>query len=696
MFSDPVSPQFLTVDNFNNPNQKDFFIYPSPDLSVLETASSPQDDNCSDKGTSSTSLTSYQMKTTDTNTASSSQSNSMSLAPPTKSISSSTSPKPSKTSSKSKPSNRKRSSTNGSSSDGTDEGGKEENTTDYGYNYKITTSAVNALGPDGVALANEFGLVPVEGNSSQFRPAFDKIVSGRRNKDPKEMDKDERLLASEEAKKLTSQQRRQLRNRVSARHFRLRRKEYISHLETLVSSMTGKIAKMEKEIKEAKKNQELLTLIISQNPHIARQLLVQQLPDASSFHTSNAESASNVATEAQIPVLEASSTSTTTSPPIPTPSATLNGNFDFLSSQPTKGISTSMTDNTYQLNFTADVLNEQTNANAQFNRTAPFNLNLNTSVNSNIGMEWNKQNNHHITDQQLQTQSQQSQTQQHAMIDSIRMKPSIVNLLPTYAQVPQTSYPNQIKLPSYSNEKPVVPQSTMFDSSVLNFGWNEKSDFNLMTTQPSISAIAITSDESNAMESIANNQFTSSDQRFTDNSSDQQYDANSSGYMRINQHIYPSAIPDLEKQLEKLNHSDILGSDDELHNDKEVSTENTTKKPKADEDDKDILKDESTDKTKDSENNKSSINSESNPDELTQHTDTIKKASISTESTTTNISTHHSSNSKGKGTARSMTGSNHRDTNPIFESEATYKKLSMVTAETIFRRLDMQMANIRI
>ncbi|KAK7202913.1 hypothetical protein BZA70DRAFT_86723 [Myxozyma melibiosi] len=47
-------------------------------------------------------------------------------------------------------------------------------------------------------------------------------------------DEDERLLASEEGKKLSSKERRQLRNKVSARHFRLRRKEYITQLEQLI------------------------------------------------------------------------------------------------------------------------------------------------------------------------------------------------------------------------------------------------------------------------------------------------------------------------------------------------------------------------------------------------------------------------------------------------------------------------------
>lgn len=47
-------------------------------------------------------------------------------------------------------------------------------------------------------------------------------------KDEEDMDEDERLLASEEGKKLSSKERRQLRNKVSARAFRSRRKGTIS------------------------------------------------------------------------------------------------------------------------------------------------------------------------------------------------------------------------------------------------------------------------------------------------------------------------------------------------------------------------------------------------------------------------------------------------------------------------------------
>jgi len=60
----------------------------------------------------------------------------------------------------------------------------------------------------------------------------------RMRKEEEDMDEDERLLASEEGKKLSSKERRQLRNKVSARAFRSRRKEYISQLE---GEIAGKV-----------------------------------------------------------------------------------------------------------------------------------------------------------------------------------------------------------------------------------------------------------------------------------------------------------------------------------------------------------------------------------------------------------------------------------------------------------------------
>ncbi|KAL8872936.1 MAG: hypothetical protein Q9174_001524 [Haloplaca sp. 1 TL-2023] len=62
---------------------------------------------------------------------------------------------------------------------------------------------------------------------------------GRGRKDEEDMDEDERLLASEEGKKLSSKERRQLRNKVSARAFRSRRKEYIGQLEGELAAKTS-------------------------------------------------------------------------------------------------------------------------------------------------------------------------------------------------------------------------------------------------------------------------------------------------------------------------------------------------------------------------------------------------------------------------------------------------------------------------
>ncbi|EXV05319.1 bZIP transcription factor [Metarhizium robertsii] len=80
-------------------------------------------------------------------------------------------------------------------------------------------------------------------NSMRAKPASNEPESQsvlnnlpKSKKDEEEMDEDERLLASEEGKKLSSKERRQLRNKVSARAFRSRRKEYISQLEAEIAN----------------------------------------------------------------------------------------------------------------------------------------------------------------------------------------------------------------------------------------------------------------------------------------------------------------------------------------------------------------------------------------------------------------------------------------------------------------------------
>lgn len=60
----------------------------------------------------------------------------------------------------------------------------------------------------------------------------------RTRKDEEDMDEDERLLASEEGKKLSSKERRQLRNKVSARAFRSRRKGTFDETLKIIHALT--------------------------------------------------------------------------------------------------------------------------------------------------------------------------------------------------------------------------------------------------------------------------------------------------------------------------------------------------------------------------------------------------------------------------------------------------------------------------
>jgi bZIP-type transcription factor MBZ1 len=70
-------------------------------------------------------------------------------------------------------------------------------------------------------LLNSMRAKPVDPNAQNDAPLMN---IPRLRKDEEDMDEDERLLASEEGKKLSSKERRQLRNKVSARAFRSRRK----------------------------------------------------------------------------------------------------------------------------------------------------------------------------------------------------------------------------------------------------------------------------------------------------------------------------------------------------------------------------------------------------------------------------------------------------------------------------------------
>lgn len=111
----------------------------------------------------------------------------------------------------------------------------------------------------------------------------------RAKKDEEDMDEDERLLASEEGKKLSSKERRQLRNKVSARAFRSRRKgKYFLHTCCLfthmrleyIGQLEGEIAAKAAEADELKvKNEELM----AENTHLTD--LTRMLLSSPAFST---------------------------------------------------------------------------------------------------------------------------------------------------------------------------------------------------------------------------------------------------------------------------------------------------------------------------------------------------------------------------------------------------------------------------
>ncbi|KAH8843904.1 hypothetical protein MCOR27_000198 [Pyricularia oryzae] len=91
----------------------------------------------------------------------------------------------------------------------------------------------------------------------------------RSKKEEEDMDEDERLLASEEGKKLTSKERRQLRNKVSARAFRSRRKEYITQLESEIANKVtenGDLRTQNRALMEENKRLQDLTRMLLSSP----------------------------------------------------------------------------------------------------------------------------------------------------------------------------------------------------------------------------------------------------------------------------------------------------------------------------------------------------------------------------------------------------------------------------------------------
>ncbi|KAJ6160382.1 hypothetical protein N7470_003778 [Penicillium chermesinum] len=112
-------------------------------------------------------------------------------------------------------------------------------------------------------------------------PSSDLPHLSKSKKDEAEMDEDERLLASEEGKKLSSKERRQLRNKVSARAFRSRRKEYIGQLESEVAARTNEAHDLRMEnrslYEENARLNDLARMLLG-SPHFAN--FLNEMPDS--------------------------------------------------------------------------------------------------------------------------------------------------------------------------------------------------------------------------------------------------------------------------------------------------------------------------------------------------------------------------------------------------------------------------------
>jgi len=107
--------------------------------------------------------------------------------------------------------------------------------------------------------------------------------SGRSRKDEDDMDEDERLLNSEEGKKLSSKERRQLRNKVSARAFRSRRKGMFGVADSLkvyanfaleyIGQLEGEVAEKTRECDQLKAQNRHQAEQIAQLTQLTRSLL---------------------------------------------------------------------------------------------------------------------------------------------------------------------------------------------------------------------------------------------------------------------------------------------------------------------------------------------------------------------------------------------------------------------------------------
>lgn len=128
-------------------------------------------------------------------------------------------------------------------------------------------------------LLNSMRAKPASPDASQTSPSLNIT---RPKKEEEDMDEDERLLASEEGKKLSSKERRQLRNKVSARAFRSRRKEYISQLEAEIAGKVtenGDLRAQNRALQEENKRLSDLTRMLLSSPSFS-DFLERMTPNA--------------------------------------------------------------------------------------------------------------------------------------------------------------------------------------------------------------------------------------------------------------------------------------------------------------------------------------------------------------------------------------------------------------------------------
>lgn len=146
-------------------------------------------------------------------------------------------------------------------------------------------------------------------------PSSDHGKIGRSRKDEEDMDEDERLLNSEEGKKLSSKERRQLRNKVSARAFRSRRKGMsmsAMHICTSLTVFLEYIGQLEGEVADKTRECDQLK---AQNRHQAEQIAqLTQLTRSLLAHPAFATFAEDLSNDPSLLASTASSTSGSTTP----------------------------------------------------------------------------------------------------------------------------------------------------------------------------------------------------------------------------------------------------------------------------------------------------------------------------------------------------------------------------------------------